>query len=95
MVAAAAVANMVAWQGLNVWAADAMTDLGYSLRAALLLTFTLTGAAVIGSFGGAWAADRWGSARLAVLTGTCTLLGLGGMLVLPAGVVTTVMCVSL
>lgn len=95
VIAAAAVANMVAWQGLNVWAADAMTDLGYSLRAALLLTFTLTGAAVIGSFGGAWAADRWGSARLAVLTGTCTLLGLGGMLVLPAGVATTVICVSL
>ncbi|MGP2438373.1 MFS transporter [Streptomyces sp. JW3] len=95
VVAAAAVTNMVAWQGLNVWAADAMTDLGYSLRAALLLTFTLTGAAVVGSFGGAWAADRYGPARVAVGTGVCTVLGLAGAVALPVTPVTTVLCVSL
>jgi AAHS family benzoate transporter-like MFS transporter len=95
VVAAAAVTNMVAWQGLNVWAADAMTDLGYSLRAALLLTFTLTGAAVLGSFAGAWAADRYGSARLAAITAVCMVLGLGGMIVLPHTLATTVLCVSL
>jgi AAHS family benzoate transporter-like MFS transporter len=95
VVAACAVANMVAWQGLNVWAAQAMTDLGYSLRTALLLTFALTGAAVLGSFAGAWAADRYGSARLAVATGTCTVLGMAGVLVLPVSLATTVPCVAL
>lgn len=95
VVAAAAITNMVAWQGLNVWATDAMTDLGYSLRVALLLTFTLTGAAVVGSFGGAWAADRYGSAPVAVLTGGCTVLGLSGIVVLPTTLLTTILCVSL
>ncbi|MFF3501797.1 MFS transporter [Streptomyces sp. NPDC003247] len=95
VVALCAIANMVAWQGLNVWAAEAMTDLGYSLRAALLFTFTLTGAAVAGSFAGAWAADRYGAARLSVVTGACTVLGLGGALVLPVSVATTTLCVAL
>ncbi|GGL93234.1 MFS transporter [Streptomyces fumigatiscleroticus] len=95
VVALCAVANMVAWQGLNVWATQALTDLGYSLRAALLFTFTLTGAAVAGSFAGAWAADRYGAARLAVVTGACTVLGLGGALVLPVSVPVTALCVAL
>jgi AAHS family benzoate transporter-like MFS transporter len=95
VVALCAVANMVAWQGLNVWAAEAMTDLGYSLRAALLFTFTLTGAAVAGSFAGAWAADRYGAARVSVITGACTVLGLAGALVLPVSVGTTTLCVAL
>ncbi|MGR6915610.1 MFS transporter [[Actinomadura] parvosata] len=95
VVAVCAVANMVAWQGLNVWATQSMVSLGYSLSAALLLSFTLTGAAVLGSFATGWAADRHGSARLAVGTSACTLLGMAGMLVLPVSVPATVLCVAL
>ncbi|NIH79768.1 MFS transporter [Amycolatopsis viridis] len=94
-VAGAVIANMIAWQGLNVWAAQAMIDLGFSLRGALLFTFALTGAAVLGSFGTAWAADRRGSARIAVVTGTCTIAGLAGMLTLPTGAVTAALCIAL
>ncbi|WP_205413215.1 MFS transporter [Amycolatopsis ruanii] len=93
-VAGAVIANMVAWQGLNVWAAQAMIDLGFSLSSALLFTFALTGAAVLGSFVTAWAADRHGSARIAVATGTCTIAGLAGMLVLPTGPVTAAVCIA-
>lgn len=95
VVAACAVANMVAWQGLNVWATQAMEDLGYSLRAALLLTFTLTGAAVLGSFAGGWAADRYGPARVSVATAACTVLGMAGALLVPQSVGVTVLCVAL
>jgi AAHS family benzoate transporter-like MFS transporter len=95
VVAVCAIANMVAWQGLNVWATQSMVSLGYSLSAALLLSFTLTGAAVLGSFASGWAADRHGSARLAVVTSACTLLGMAGMLVLPVSVPVTVVCVAL
>ncbi|MDH6290524.1 MFS family permease [Rhodococcus opacus] len=86
---------MVAWQGLNVWATQAMVDLGYSLGTALLFTFTLTGAAVAGSFLSAWAADRRGCALVAVLTAACTLAGLLGMLALPPSIVTTASCIAL
>jgi AAHS family benzoate transporter-like MFS transporter len=95
LVAACAIANMVAWQGLNVWAAQSMIDLGFSLSVALLFTFTLTGAAVLGSFVTAWAADRRGSALVAIVTSACTLLGLIGMLLLPAAVPTVIVCVAL
>ncbi|MDI9888370.1 MFS transporter [Streptomyces sp. HNM0645] len=95
IVAVCAIANMVAWTGLNVWAAQSMIDLGYSLRGALLFTFTLAGAAVVGSFGSAWAADRHGSALLSVFTSACTLLGLAGILLLPTSVLTTILCIAL
>ncbi len=95
VIAICAIANMVAWQGLNVWATQSMVDLGYSLRVALLMTFTLTGAAVAGSFVTAWAADRRGSALIAVATSSCTLAGLVGMLVLPATLAATIVCVAL
>jgi AAHS family benzoate transporter-like MFS transporter len=95
VVAACAIANMVAWQGLNVWAAQSMVDLGYSLSTALLFTFTLTGAAVLGSFVTAWAADRHGSALIGVATSACTLLGMVGILVLPTAVATTAVCIAL
>lgn len=95
IVAGCAVANMVAWQGLNVWAAQSMVSLGYSLSAALLFAFTLTGAAVVGSFVSGWAADRQGSALLTIATSACTVLGLAGILVLPVSVPTTVGCVAL
>ncbi|QCB52896.1 MFS transporter [Rhodococcus sp. PAMC28707] len=95
VIAACAIANMVAWQGLNVWATQAMVDLGYSLRVALLLTFTLTGAAVAGSFVAAWAADRRGPAIVAVATSICTVTGLVGILVLPLSLTGTIACVAL
>lgn len=95
VVAVCAIANMIAWQGLNVWAAQSMIDLGFSLSTALLFTFALTGAAVIGSFATAWAADRSSSAVVSVATGACTLLGLLGMLVLPLSVPTAVASIAL
>ncbi|MBF6193641.1 MFS transporter [Nocardia sp. CDC186] len=95
IIAGCAVANMVAWQGLNVWATQAMVDLGYSLSVALLITFTLTGAAVAGSFGTALAADRRGAALIGILTSACTVSGLVGILVLPLSTVTTIGCVAL
>lgn len=95
LIAACAIANMVAWQGLNVWAVESMVQLGFTLKVALLFTFCLTGAAVVGSFATAWAADRWGSAITSVLTGTCTLLGLVGILLLPVSVATAVPCIAL
>jgi MFS transporter, AAHS family, benzoate transport protein len=95
IVAVCAVANMVAWQGLNVWATQSMVSLGYSLSAALLFAFTLTGAAVLGSFVSGWAADRHGSALLTLATSACTLLGLVGILVLPVSVPTTIVCIGL
>jgi AAHS family benzoate transporter-like MFS transporter len=95
IVAVCAIANMVAWQGLNVWATQSMVDLGFSLGVALLFAFTLTGAAVLGSFATGWAADRHGSALLSVVTAACTLLGLAGMLLLPLSIPTTVVCIGL
>lgn len=95
IIAVSAIANMVAWQGMNVWAAQAMIDLGYSLSVALLFTFVLTGAAVLGSFASAWFADRRGTALAATVTGSCTVLGLIGVLVLPASMPLTMVCIAL
>jgi AAHS family benzoate transporter-like MFS transporter len=95
IIAACAVANMVAWQGLNVWVVEAMIGLGLNLQVALLFSFVLTGAAVIGSFATAWIADRWGASLAAALTGACTLLGLVGILALPFSAPVAVACVAL
>lgn len=95
VVAASAIANMVAWQGLNVWAAESMVKLGYSLRVSLLLTFVLTGAAVVGSFLSAITADRHGPARIAVATSTCTLVGLVGLLTVPVSLPSTILFIAL
>ncbi|GAA1877098.1 aromatic acid/H+ symport family MFS transporter [Pseudonocardia ailaonensis] len=95
VIAVCAIANMIAWQGLNVWAAQSMIDLGFSLSAALLFTFALTGAAVLGSFATAWAADRSSSAVVSIATGSCTLLGLLGILLLPLSVPTAIVSVAL
>lgn len=94
-VAVCAISNMVAWQGLNVWAAQSMIDLGYSLNTALVITFTLTGAAVLGSFLSAWAADRRGASVVAIGTSACTLVGLLGMVYLPTSMTATMICVAL
>lgn len=90
-----AIANMVAWQGLNVWIVESMIGEGFALQAALLFSFVLTGAAVAGSFATAWIADRWGAPFAAVLTASCTVAGLVGMLVLPASAAAAVLCISL
>lgn len=95
VIALCAIANMVAWQGLNVWLAESMMDLGFSLRAATLFTFGLTGAAVIGSFASAWLADRRGSALTAILTGSCTVLGTALILALPHSTATVLACIAL
>jgi len=95
LIACCAIANMVAWQGMNVWAAQAMVDLGFSLNVALLFTFALTGAAVLGSFVSAWVADHRGSALTAVGTGACTVLGLAGILLLPTSIPTVTICIAL
>ncbi|EME17141.1 MFS transporter [Rhodococcus qingshengii] len=95
VVAVCAISNMVAWQGLNVWAAQSIIDLGYTLNTALVITFTLTGAAVIGSFASAWAADRRGASVVAVATSACTLVGLLGMVYLPTSLTGTMICVAL
>ena len=95
VIAGCAIANMVAWQGLNVWSTQAMVDLGYSLDVALSIAFSLTGAAVLGSFVTAWAADRRSSALIAIITSSCTLVGLVGMVVVPLSLPTTVACAAL
>lgn len=95
IIAVCAVTNMIAWQGLNVWGTQAMVDLGFTLRAALLITFTLTGAAVLGSFVSAWAADRSSSAFVGIVTASCTVTGLVGMLTLPHAPATTAICIAL
>lgn len=77
LVALAAVTNMVTWLGLNVWLAEAMKGLGFSLTTALMFVFTLTGAAVAGSFLTAGVADRVGSSKVTIV---CTLLTLAGLL---------------
>ncbi|GAA3695607.1 aromatic acid/H+ symport family MFS transporter [Arthrobacter ginkgonis] len=95
IVALCAIANMVAWQGLNVWVVESMIGEGFALQAALLFSFVLTGAAVLGSFATAWMADRRGASSAAAITATCTVAGMVGMLVLPASVPAAVVSISL
>ncbi|WP_235624096.1 MFS transporter [Mycolicibacterium goodii] len=95
VVAICAIANMVSWQGLNVWAAQAMVELGFTLRTALLMTFVLTASAVAGSFMTAWAADRRGPAVVGIATAGSTLAGLIGLLTLPTSLISAIGCVAL
>ncbi|GAA1706836.1 aromatic acid/H+ symport family MFS transporter [Kribbella yunnanensis] len=95
VIALCAIANMVAWQGLNVWVTESSINLGFTLRTATLFAFTLTGAAVVASFASAWMADRRGSAVTAILTGSCTVLGMVLMLVLPTSTVSVLFCIAL
>ncbi len=82
LIALAAVTNMITWLGLNVWLAQAMAGLGFDLQIALFFIFTLTGAAVLGSFITATAADRFGSSKVTVV---CTIATLAGLLVMLFG----------
>jgi len=65
--ALAAFMNLLTWYGLNTWLITLMRDLNYPLSSALQFSLTLNIGAVIGSFAMAWAADRWGTAKLALI----------------------------
>jgi MFS transporter, AAHS family, benzoate transport protein len=94
-VALAAITNMTTWLGLNVWLAESMKTLGFSLTEALIFAFTLTGAAVIGSWFTANAADRFGSARIGTACTALTLAGLLGLLLGPVSLALSLVCVAL
>jgi AAHS family benzoate transporter-like MFS transporter len=94
-VALAAVTNMVTWLGLNVWLAESMKTLGFSLTEALIFAFTLTGAAVIGSWFTATAADKVGPAKIGILCAVLTLAGLLGILLGPISLGYALVCVAL
>lgn len=95
LVALAAITNMTTWLGLNVWLAESMKSLGFSLTEALIFAFTLTGAAVIGSWFTANAADKYGSARVGIVCTVLTLTGLVGLLLGPVSLVFSLACVAL
>lgn len=95
LIALAAVTNMLTWLGLNVWLAEAMKGLGFDLTTALMFVFTLTGAAVVGSFLTAAAADRLGSAKITIVCTVLTLAGLLGILFGPATLTVALVCVSM
>jgi MFS transporter, AAHS family, benzoate transport protein len=94
-VALSAITNMVTWLGLNVWLAEAMKGLGFDLTTALLFVFSLTGAAVLGSFIAAGAADRFGSASVTIICAALTLTGLIGVLAGPKSLPMALLFVAL
>ncbi|MDJ1372629.1 MFS transporter [Gulosibacter molinativorax] len=67
--ALAAFANLMTWYGLNTWLTTIMADFNYPLESALQFSLTLNGGAVIGSFAFAVLADRFGSLKLAMVSG--------------------------
>lgn len=95
LVALAAITNMTTWLGLNVWLAESMKTLGFSLTEALVFAFTLTGAAVVGSWFTANAADKYGSAKVGIVCTALTLAGLLGLLFGPVSMVFSLACVAL
>jgi MFS transporter, AAHS family, benzoate transport protein len=95
LVALAAITNMATWLGLNVWLAEAMKSSGFSLTQALLFAFSLTGAAVLGSWFTAIAADKIGSAKVTIVCAALTLAGLGGLLWGPSSLGFALICVAL
>lgn len=65
--AAATFMNLLTWYGLNTWLTTLMRDLHYPLSSALQFSLTLNIGAIAGSFLLAWAADRWGTTKLAFI----------------------------
>ena len=65
--AAATFMNLLTWYGLNTWLTTLMRDLHYPLSSALQFSLTLNIGAIAGSFLLAWAADRWGTTKLALI----------------------------
>lgn len=74
--ALAAFANLMTWYGLNTWLTTIMSDFNYTLESALQFSLTLNGGAVVGSFAFAFLADRFGSLKLAVVSGIVVALSL-------------------
>ncbi|WP_255771590.1 MFS transporter [Pseudarthrobacter sulfonivorans] len=95
LVALAAITNMTTWLGLNVWLAESMKSLGFSLTEALVFAFALTGAAVVGSWFTANAADKYGSAKVGIVCTVLTVAGLLGLLFGPVSLVFSLACVAL
>lgn len=95
LIALAAITNMATWLGLNVWLAEAMKTRGFSLTQALLFAFALTGAAVVGSWFTATAADKFGSAKVTIICAALTLAGLAGLLWAPQSLGIALVCVGL
>jgi MFS transporter, AAHS family, benzoate transport protein len=95
LVALAAITNMATWLGLNVWLAEAMKTRGFDLTQALLFAFSLTGAAVLGSWFTATAADKIGSAKVTIVCAALTLTGLAGLLWGPPSLSVALVCVAL
>lgn len=95
LIAAVAIPNMFTWFGLNVWLTAAMTTLKYPLTSALLFSFTLTAGAVVGSMVAAPLADRFGTTRVAKVTGVLTVLGLVGIVSSPGSLPLSLVCVAL
>jgi len=65
--AAATFMNLLTWYGLNTWLTTLMRHLHYPLSSALQFSLTLNIGAIAGSFLLAWAADRWGTTKLALI----------------------------
>jgi MFS transporter, AAHS family, benzoate transport protein len=87
--------NTVTWLGLNVWLPASMKSFGFSLTEALIFAFTLTGAAVIGSWFTATAADKFGSAKIGILCAALTLTGVLGILLGPVSFGVALVCIAL
>jgi AAHS family benzoate transporter-like MFS transporter len=81
LAAAVAIPNMFTWFGLNVWLVATMSALQHPLTSALAFSLTLTAGAIIGSFGTAVWADRWGVLKVGAVTAAATVVGLAGVLV--------------
>nr|WP_263428420.1 MFS transporter [Arthrobacter sp. NicSoilB8] len=91
----AAITNLTTWLGLNVWPAESMKTLGFSLTETLICGFTLNGAAVIGSWFTANAADKYGSATVGIVCTALALTGLVKILLEPVFLVFFLACVTL
>lgn len=87
--AAATFMNLLTWYGLNTWLTTLMRHLHYPLSSALQFSLTLNMGAIAGSFLLAWAADRWGTTKLA-LTGS--LIVAAALVGVPIGTGNSVFC---
>lgn len=90
--AAAAFTNLLTWYGLNTWLTTAMRDLNYPLESALQFSLTLNVGAIVGSFAFAFAGDRFGARRTALLA---SLLAAGAIAATAAGPATMIALLGL
>ena len=95
LAAAVAIPNMFTWFGLNVWLVGTMSALQYPLTSALAFSLTLTAGAILGSFGTAVWADRWGVLKVGAVTAGATVVGLTGVLVVGRSLPLLLACIFL